>query len=130
MTEGAINTNKCELYGSKEPVDGLNIPVISNPDIWSYLGTPLKEQTAAAVQSADKRAKQATDAIARFAVKYPAQALLLLRATAGACKVEYLMQSLSGSTITDQLARETSADFRKAFDAIVQGEGANENVWI
>ena len=37
----AINTSKCELCGIKEPVDGLNIPVISDPDLWSYLGMPL-----------------------------------------------------------------------------------------
>ena len=72
-------------------------------DAWSYLGTPICEQTDNALKTVLARVHQGTAKIRAFAASHPKQAFQLLRATAGACKLEYVMQSLTQSSISDNL---------------------------
>ena len=127
-----VNPSKCEIY-TNDPANVPSalraIPVVPNRDAWSYLGTPLLEQTFASVQAAANRVKQSADAIAAFATYCPAQALQLLRATAGACKVEYLLQTLTSSAITQQLAEHCSTECQRAFAAILQHQPLECATW-
>ena len=52
-----VNSQKCEIYshGSADELAGLgSIPVVRERDAWSYLGTPLFEQTSQALEPACK----------------------------------------------------------------------------
>ena len=66
-----INPDKCELYGADGPLEGFDgIPIVPERDCWTYLGTPLCEQTGKAVEGPLKRVQQATAAISAFAGQY------------------------------------------------------------
>ena len=127
-----VNIRKCEIYGpkSEEPLPGFdNVPVIVNRNAWTYLGTPLCEQTFEAFKTPLARISQATNAIANFATAYPSQALQLLRITAGACKVEFLIQSLTSSHLVNDLAGQCSTQLRKAFCAVLQTPDVDDATW-
>ena len=120
-----INVRKCELYlpanGNTPPGFG-SIPVVRDRNMWSYLGTPLSEETTKALESAQRRIKQAAAKLSKFAATHPKQSFQLLRATAGACKIEYLLQTLTRSALTDQLVADCSADMRQVYAAILRQE--------
>ena len=71
--------------------------LVHDRDSWSYLGTPLNEQTMKALDSVLVRVKQATTKVAEFAAPHPKQAFHLFNATVGACRVEYLLHTLTHS---------------------------------
>ena len=48
---------------------------------------------------------------------HSAQALQLLRATLGACRVEYLLQAMTPSSVTDSLVQHSSSELRSSFEA-------------
>ena len=128
----AINIRKCELYlptNSPSPPGFGHIPVLRNRDAWLYLGTPLSEQTTSPLDSVLARIKQATTKITAFAKSHPKQAFLLLRATAGACKVEYLLQTLTQTTLTDHLVATCSAEMRLAYAAITRSAEMDAFTW-
>ena len=60
---------------------------------WPYLGSPIFGQGFDASKAAVSRAAQVTDAFGRFAAQDPLQALILLRHTAGACRVQHRCQT-------------------------------------
>ena len=67
-----IHLRKCEIYlpvNSSSPAGFGSIPVVRDRDMWSYLGTPLCEQTAKALNSAQRRVKQAIAKLISFAKK-------------------------------------------------------------
>ena len=83
-----FNVQKCQLYlpaNASITTDCGNIPVVQDRDSWSYLDSPLCEQTARALDAARKRIQQATTKIKSLAATHPKQAFHLLPATAGAC---------------------------------------------
>ena len=128
----SLNASKCELYGPTEPVEDFgNVQVVADRDAWTYLGAPLCEQTVKAVDSAHRRVVQATTAIATFGAKFPFQAQQLLRMTTGACKVEYLLQAMTSSSVVDELAARTSTLMRNALAAILKGscEEIDDEAW-
>ena len=53
------------------------------------------------------------------------QSFHLLRPTAGACKIEYLFQTLTRSGLTEQLVATCSGDLRQAYAALLP-EGSVE----
>ena len=79
---------------------------------------PSCEQTPEALTSAQRRVKQAATKLANLAATHSKQTFHLLRATAGACKIEYLLQTLTRSRITDDLVADCSADMRAVYPAI------------
>ena len=127
-----INAHKCELYLPTD-IEGLRgfgtIPIIRDRDAWSYLGTPLSEQTPKALDSVRARVTQATAKILAFAKTYPFQAFHLLRATAGACKIEYLMQTCTRSAITDDLVATCSTQMRAAYASILREHEVDDLQW-
>ena len=83
-----VHLRKCELYATEGHAEARSfdgIPVIDDPDQWTYLGSPLCEKSMHAVKSAADRISQATQAISRLADKYPKQGFQLLCLTTGAC---------------------------------------------
>ena len=128
-----INKTKCEIYAAAgtSQFPGLEaVPVIAERDAWTYLGTPLCEQSGQALQSVRTRISQATTSIVRFADPHPAQALQLLRATSGACKVEFLIQSLSPSPLVRDLATYCATELRKGFAAVLKTHTVDDATWI
>ena len=128
----SINLRKCEIYipsHGSTPAGFDDIPVVHDRDAWSYLGTPLCEQTRNALVSVQARVSQATSKIAAFAKSHPKQAFLLLRATAGACKVEYLLQTLSRTQLSDDLVSTCSTDMRQAYAAICRATSVTDFEW-
>ena len=87
----SINPSKCELYGCDRTttMEGFeSVPPIFNHDMWTYLGSPLCEETEFALETVLARVSNAAKSIGIMSATHPAQALQLLRVTAGACKVE------------------------------------------
>ena len=127
-----VNLRKCEIYANgPESVPAFNrISFIANKDEWTYLGTPLMPQTKNAIKSAIARVKQYTDALTSFSRHFPQHTLELLQMTAGACKVEYLLQTLEHSNITEFLADSCSMDMKRVYAAILDVENFDEAKWI
>ena len=67
--------------------------------------------------------------IAIMSATHPAQALQILRVTAGACKVENLLQSLSSSPLIDIRTTRASTDFRKAFASLLKADSVEDAIW-
>ena len=63
---------------------------------------------------------QATTTITRLAKRHPKQAFLPLCLTAGAWKVEYLLQTMSSTTIVRLLADHCSTERRAAYAALLK----------
>ena len=127
----STNVRKCVVFlptDSSSPTGFDDIPVVRDRDAWSYLGTPLNEQTIRALEPVLARVHQATTKISSFANSHPKQAFLL-RTTAGACKVEYLLQTLTRSTITDHLVITCSAQMRDAYAAISRSATIDNFQW-
>ena len=127
-----INLGKCEIYSKSPaalPTQSAAVPVIVEHDKWSYLGSPIFEQTDVALQAVLARVQQSTEAITALAGQCPEQAFHLLRATAGACRIEYLLQTLSSSALTETLVTRCSAHLHSALAAILQCETAEEPTW-
>ena len=128
----SINLRKCELYLSEKspsPAGFDSIPVVRDRDAWSYLGTSLSEQTIKALEAVLTRVQQATSKMTSFARSHPKQAFQLLRATAGACKVEYLLQTLTRAALTDHLIATCSAQTREACVAIIRSTTIDNFEW-
>ena len=54
---------------------------------------------------------------------------LFLRATAGACKIEYLLQTCARSAITDELVATCSAHMRAAYASILREHTVDDLRW-
>ena len=80
------NAKTCCPSNAPLPTGFDNIPIVRDRDGWSYFGSPLAEQTAAALKSVLIRINQVTSKVAVFARTHPKQAFRLLRATAGVHK--------------------------------------------
>ena len=127
-----INKTKCEIYGpaTSSPIIGLEgVPVIQDRDGWTYLGIPLCEQTVRALQAVRSRVSQSTASIARFANTHPSQALQVLRATSGACKVEFMIQSLTPSHLVEDLASFCAEGLRTSFTAVLKVPAVDGSTW-
>ena len=127
-----VNCTKCEVYlptNAAAPAGFDNIPIVRDRDVWTYLGSPLSEQTTAALNGAANRVSQATSKIAAFAKTHPKQAFHLLRATAGACRIEYLLQTMPRTPIIEQLVSTCSADMRTAYAAILRQPAVDDFTW-
>ena len=113
-----VHRHKCEIYmptSAPSPAGFDNIPVVRDRDLWSYLGSPLSEQTTNALNGALSRVRQATSKISAFAIPHPKQAFQLLRATAGACRIEYLLQTMTRTALTDSVVTVCSTEMRHAW---------------
>ena len=80
--------------------------------------------------STASRVRQSSDAISELAKTHPAQALQLLRATLGACRVEFLLQAMAPSAVTSQLAAVASAELKRVFAAILEVASVPDHAWM
>jgi len=127
-----VNTGKCEVYCLGQPhLEGAlaTVPMESCRDKWSYLGSPLREQTLAAVNGTVRRIQAVNDGIKRLATGYPSQALQLLRASTGACRVEFLLQTMPHSPVVDQLIDLTEEGLRQGLADILMVDTLQEEAW-
>ena len=60
---------------------------------------------------------------------YPQQAFQLLCLTAGACKIEYLLQTMSSPNLTQQLADLCSSNLRATYASILQVPRIDDFKW-
>ena len=127
-----MRPSKCEIY-TNDPVNVFQRTEGNShraePRCVVIRRHPFLEQTVASVHATANRVKQSADAITAFAAYCPAQALQLFRATAGACNVEYLLQTLTPSTVTRWLAEHCSTEYQRAFAANIQHEPADCATW-
>ena len=101
------------------------VPFVTDRDLWTHLGTPFSEQSAHSI-AATARITMETTVIASFATTHPALALQLLRATAGACKIEYLLQTLTSSLLVQGIINTCSEELRKALSFILNTDAIDE----
>ena len=102
-----MNAKKCELSSSAQPPPGVpkDIPFVPERDAWSYLGVPLAERSNSAFAGVVRRLEALSEGLCGMAGSYPRQVLQLLRSTMGACRVEYLLQSLPPSDLLEAVAK-------------------------
>jgi len=121
-----VNISKCELYTSDtglKTTPGLrNIPVISDRNAWSYLGSPLAANSSAAFKGVLRRLDALSESLSKMAQRYPQQVLQLLRATMGACRIEHLLQSLPITQLQSELVLQCQANLRKGLSAVLSLE--------
>ena len=89
-----VNTHKCEVYAFSCPqLHGAlaEVPMELCFDKWSYLGAPIREQSMAALAGTLRRIEAVDEGIRQLAANYQCQALQPLRASSGACRVEFLL---------------------------------------
>ena len=72
------------------------------------VSAPPCEQSMNALDSIPSRIERATTNVAECAATHPKQTSHLPRATAGGCRVEYLLQTLTHSPISEQLVATCS----------------------
>ena len=106
-----VNQKKCELYSPVQPPHGVlaQIAFLADRDQWSYLGVPLAEQSHAAFGGVTRRLEALSEGIRQLAATHPRQALQLLRSLMGACRVEYLLQSLPPSVMLSEVVQRCEA---------------------
>ena len=100
----------------------------SATDWGALLNDGTHRQGSAALKSELTRIIQATSKVAAFARTHPNQAFHLLRATAAACKAEYLIQTITRISLIDQLVATCSTEMRHAYNAIIRGV-VDDFVW-
>ena len=128
----AVSLRKCEIYvPSGRPLsrDFEGITVVADHDQWTYLGSPLFEKSTQCVQSGMARVSKATRAIAQLGDRFPKQAFELLCQTSGACKIEYLLQTLSSLTVRKLLAEQCSHELRAAYALILKVPSIPDCKW-
>ena len=127
------NMKKCELYtvGHTPLLSGAlsGVQVVTDLDSWSCLGAPLREQSASAVQGVITRLDALCGGIHDLAHSFPAQALQLLRATTGACRVEFLLQALPASEVSSAVASHASTCLRKGLAAVLDIPEVPDEPW-
>jgi len=93
------------------------------------LGAPLAEQTVSATEPISFRSTLVLKGIQQMAKWHPSQALQLLRVTAGACRVEFILQALTPSALTTELAESCSREMQRTIATILQETDISEAVW-
>ena len=91
--------------------------------------SPPPRATATAILGTIRRVKAIYSGIRRLAVKSSPQALQLLRESGGACRVEFLLQTLPSSPMTEMLTRASDEELRAGLAAILGMDCIPEDVW-
>ena len=114
-----VNAQKCGSCAPERPPAGVSreVPFVADRDKWSYLGIPLCENSSSAFSGVIRRLEALTAGLTSVAGTHPRQALQLLRSTMGACRVEYLLQSLPQSNLLSEVVESCELGLRKGLVA-------------
>ena len=126
-----LNLSKCELYTTDhtcplpEPLQAIPRPA---PSAWSFLGAPLSPQTIDCIASSKVRSDTVNSKLQQIATTHPLAALLLARASAGACRVNHIAASTDPNLISDSLLNPCGISLRGILGAISDAD-IPEDAW-
>jgi len=76
-----------------------------------------------------RRVEALCTAVREMAKQFPAEALQLLSGTMGCCRVEFLLQCLPCSPITDEIARRTIHGVHETLKAVLNVGSLPDDAW-
>ena len=121
-----LNLSKCELYTTDhtcplpEPQEAIPRPAPS--------ACPLSPQTIDCIASSKVRSDTVNSKLQQIATTHPLAALLLARASAGACRVNHIAASTDPNLISDSLLNPCGISLRGILGAISDAD-IPEDAW-